>query len=101
MEHTELVPNDSSKYNKNTNNILQSRSTITRGKQKTSTVPRTKASCIPFIEQHIRTQDIPESQQTKLFWPHGEQQLKTDTTQHAGNGRNDVVRETLIAFNQL
>ena len=37
----------------------------------------------------------------KLFWPHGEQQLKTDTTQHTRNGRNYVVRETLIAFNQL
>ena len=60
MEHTELVPNDSSKYNKNTNNIQHSTSTITREKQQTSTVPKTKASCIPFIEQHIRTQDITE-----------------------------------------
>ena len=41
------------------------------------------------------------NQQRKLFWPHGEQQLKTDTIQHTGNGRNFVVRETLIAFNQL
>ena len=61
MEHTELVPNDSLKYNKNTNNIQQSTSTITRDKKQTSTVPKTKASCIPFIKQHIRTQDIPES----------------------------------------
>ena len=61
VEHTELVPNDSSKYNKNTNNIQQSTCTITRDKQQTSTVPKTKAICIPFIEQHIRTQDILES----------------------------------------
>ena len=40
-------------------------------------------------------------QMEKLFWPHGEQQLKTDTTQHTGNGRNFVVRETLITFNLL
>ena len=55
VEHTELVPNDSSKYNKNTNNIQQSTSAITRDKQQTSIVPKIKASCIPFIEQHIRT----------------------------------------------
>ena len=41
------------------------------------------------------------TQQRKLFWPHGEQQLKTYTTQHTGNGRNFVARETLITFNQL
>ena len=34
---------------------------LTRDKQQTSTVPKPKASSIPFIEQHIRTQDIPES----------------------------------------
>ena len=39
--------------------------------------------------------------QRKLFWPHGEQQLKADTIQHSGNGKNFVVRKTLIAFNQL
>ena len=61
MEHPELVPNDFSKYNKNTNKIQQSTSTITRDKQQTSTVPKTKVSCIPFIEQLIRTQDIPDS----------------------------------------
>ena len=32
VEHTELVPNDSSKYNENTNNIQHSTSTITRDK---------------------------------------------------------------------
>ena len=41
------------------------------------------------------------NQQRKLFWPHGEQHLKTDTIQHTGNGRNFVVRETLIASSQL
>ena len=56
-----MVRNDSSKYNKNTNNIQQSTSIITKEKQQTSTVPKNKTSCIPFIEQHIRTQDIPES----------------------------------------
>ena len=49
VEHTKLVPNNSSKYNKNTNNIQHSTSAITRDKQQTSTVPKTKASCIPFM----------------------------------------------------
>ena len=40
-------------------------------------------------------------QQRKLFWPHGEQQLKTGTTQHTVNDRNFLMRETLIAFSQL
>ena len=39
----------------------QSTSAITRDKQQTSTIPKTKTSCIPLIEQHIRTQDIPDS----------------------------------------
>ena len=42
VEHTELTLNDSQKYNKNTNNIQQSTSTIIRDKQQTSTVPKTK-----------------------------------------------------------
>ena len=41
------------------------------------------------------------NQQRKLFCSHGDQQLKTDTTQYTRNDRNFVVRETLIAFNQL
>ena len=41
------------------------------------------------------------TQQRKLFWPHGEQQLKKDTTQHIRNGTNFEVRKTLITFNQL
>ena len=56
-----MVPNDFSKCNKNTNNMHQPTSAITRDKQQTSTIPKTKASCIPLIEQHIRTQDIPDS----------------------------------------
>ena len=31
------------------------------------------------------------TQQRKLFWPYGEQKLKTDTTQDTRNGRNFVV----------
>ena len=61
VEHTELVPKDSLKCNKNTSNIQQSTSAVARDKQQTSNVLRTKAICIPFIEQHIRTQDITES----------------------------------------
>ena len=100
MEHTELVPNDSSKYNKNTNNIQHSTSEITRDKQQTSTVPKTKASCIPFMEKHIRTQDIPESAK-EIILASCRTTTKPDTTQHTGNGRNFIVRETLIAINEL
>ena len=62
--------------------------------------PKLKASFIHFIEHHIRTQDTP-SQQKKLFSPHGEHQLKTDTKQYTKHGKNFVVRETLITFKQL
>ena len=52
----------------------QSTSAITRDKQQTSSIPKTKASCIPLIEQHIRTQDIPDSAKDVMYCiPHGKQ----------------------------
>ena len=100
MEHTELVPNDSSKYNKNTNNIQQSTSTITGDKQPHPLYPKLKLIAF-LLSNNTSEHKTYLIQQRKLFWLHGEQQLKTDTTQNTGNGRNSVVRETLIAFNQL
>ena len=100
VEHTELVPNDSSKYNKNTNNIQQSTSTITGDKQPHPLYPKLKLIAF-LLSNNTSEHKTYLIQQRKLFWLHGEQQLKTDTTQNTGNGRNSVVRETLIAFNQL
>ena len=61
VDHAELLPTDYWKCNKNTSKIQHSTSTNTRDKQQTCTVPKTKTSCVPFIEQHIRMQYIPDS----------------------------------------
>ena len=100
VEQTELAPSDSPKCNKKTITFSSKHLQLLGTNNKHPLYSKLKL--VEFLLSNSTSEHKTYlTQQRKLFWPYGEQKLKTDTTQDTRNGRNSSLRETLITFNQL